>query len=222
VPSGPPSGRFQGNQRPTPTAFGPDERSALAAFEALAVLVDSRDPGTSKHSARVAELARELALELDRGHQFAADLHLAGKLHDIGKVALPDSILRKRSELTEAEWRVVRRHPVIGANLLAHISSLAHLAPIVRGHHERYDGHGYPDGLGGEQIPLGARILAVADAFDAMISDRTYQRPISVPNARRRLRECAGSQFDPRVVVALDRRLGIEPVPDHRVGYGIF
>jgi len=175
------------------------------------VLVDSRDVSTSEHSARVGELARDLALELGWSQGNAEDMYLAGKLHDVGKVAMPDSILRKRGELTDVEWTIVRRHPLIGAELVSHIDTLAHLAPIIRGHHERYDGDGYPDGLCGEEIPFGARVLAVADAIDAMVSDRSYCSRMTVANARRRLRECAGTQFDPHVVVALDRRFASDP-----------
>jgi HD-GYP domain-containing protein (c-di-GMP phosphodiesterase class II) len=191
-------------------SFEPNERATVAAVEALAMLVDSRDAGTNEHSGRVAELSEELALALDCCPERARDVYLAGKLHDVGKVAVPDSILRKRGKLTEAEWRCVQRHPSIGANLVSHVPSLARLAPIIRSHHERYDGAGYPQGLRGEEIPLEARIVAVVDAFDAMISDRPYRLRMSVEGARQRLRECAGTQFDPEVVLALERHLESE------------
>lgn len=189
----------------------PDEFATVAAVEALAVLVDSRDAGTNEHSCRVAELAEALALALGCSPERARDVHLAGKLHDIGKVAVPDSILRKRGKLTEDEWETMRRHPAIGANVVSHVGSLARLAPIIRSHHERYDGAGYPQGLQGSEIPLEARIVAVVDAFDAMISDRPYRLRMSVEGARQRLRECAGTQFDPEVVAALDSHLDGEP-----------
>jgi uncharacterized domain HDIG len=200
---------------PTEFAQGlePDERAAVEAVEALATLVDSRDAGTSEHSGRVAELAEELALALGCSRERARDVFLAGKLHDIGKIAIPDSILRKCSPLTEEEWEIIRRHPSIGANVVSHVSSLARLAPVIRGHHERYDGGGYPQGLRGVEIPLEARIISVVDAFDAMISDRTYRPRMSVESARARLRECSGTQFDPEVVAALDRHLDDADVP---------
>jgi HD-GYP domain-containing protein (c-di-GMP phosphodiesterase class II) len=180
---------------------------SAAAAEALAILVDSRDAGTGEHSSRVAELARAIALDLGCSTRRADDIHLAGRLHDIGKVAVPDSVLSKRTGLSEAEWELVRRHPSIGADLVSHVPGLARLAPVIRAHHERYDGAGYPDGLWGEAIPLGARIIAVADAFDAMISHRPYRLRVTAEDARRRLREGAGSQFDPEAVAALDRHL---------------
>ncbi|HEX2391411.1 MAG TPA: HD domain-containing phosphohydrolase [Solirubrobacterales bacterium] len=186
------------------------EQATVAAVEALAMLVDRRDAGTSLHSGRVAALAHATALELNCDGRFAEDVYLAGRLHDIGKVAVPDSILRKRTALTEEEWKLIRLHPSIGADVVSHISGLARLVPIIRGHHERYDGSGYPDGLRGEAIPLGARIVAVADAFDAMISDRAYRQPMTVEEARHRLRECAGTQFDAAAVAALDRHLDVE------------
>jgi putative nucleotidyltransferase with HDIG domain len=191
--------------------FEPNEFATVAAVEALAVLVNSRDAGTSEHSCRVAVLAEALALSLGCSRERARDIYLAGQLHDIGKVAVPDSILRKRSELTPAEWEIMRRHPAIGANVVSHVGSLARLAPIIRSHHERYDGGGYPQGLSGAEIPLEARIVAVVDAFDAMISDRPYRLRMSVEGARQRLRECAGTQFDPEVVAALDSHLDGEP-----------
>jgi putative nucleotidyltransferase with HDIG domain len=193
-----------------PAGFEPNEGATVAAVEALATLVDSRDAGTNEHSGRVAELAETLALALGCSLERARDIFLAGKLHDIGKVAVPDAILRKRGKLTEAEWETMRRHPTIGANVVSHVGSLARLAPIIRSHHERYDGDGYPQGLRGEEIPLEARIVAVVDAFDAMISDRPYRLRMSVEGARQKLRECAGTQFDPEVVTALDRHLDSE------------
>ena len=185
----------------------PNEFATIAAVEALAVLVDSRDTGTNEHSCRVAELAEALALALGCSQERARDIYLAGKLHDIGKVAVPDSILRKRGKLTEAEWETMRRHPSIGANVVSHVGSLARLAPIIRSHHERFDGAGYPEGLRGHEIPLEARIVAVVDAYDAMISDRPYRLRMSASGARQKLRECAGTQFDPEVVAALDHHL---------------
>jgi putative nucleotidyltransferase with HDIG domain len=194
-------------EREPVVGFEPNEFATVAAVEALAVLVDSRDAGTSEHSGRVAELSEAIALALGCCPDRARDVYLAGKLHDIGKVAIPDSILRKRGKLTEAEWETMRRHPAIGANVVSHVGSLARLAPIIRSHHERFDGAGYPEGLRGTEIPLEARIVAAVDAYDAMISDRPYRLRMNPDGARQKLRECAGTQFDPDVVAALDRHL---------------
>jgi putative nucleotidyltransferase with HDIG domain len=164
-----------------PLGFETSERATVAAVEALAMLVDSRDAGTNVHADRVANLAEELAIALGCTQERARDVYLAGKLHDIGKVAVPDSILRKRGRLTEQEWEVMRRHPSVGANVVSHVDSLARLAPIIRSHHERYDGAGYPEGLHGHRL--------------------------SIECARQNLRDCAGTQFDPEIVAALDQHL---------------
>jgi HD-GYP domain-containing protein (c-di-GMP phosphodiesterase class II) len=186
------------------------------------MLVNSRDPGTDAHSRRVGELARAIAFGLGCTRRQREDIYLAGRLHDIGKVALSDCILRKTTPLTEGEWELVRRHPSIGADLVAQIPGLAHLGPIIRGHHESYDGSGYPDGLCGGRIPLGARIVAVADAFDAMISPRPYRGRMRVEDARLRLRELAGIQFDPEAVRALNRHLTCQvPNVRERVAKGL-
>lgn len=198
-------------ERERVAGYEPNEFATVAAVEALAVLVDSRDAGTNEHSSRVAELAEALALALGCCRDRARDIYLAGKLHDIGKLAIPDSILRKRGKLTESEWETMRRHPSIGANVVSHVGSLARLAPIIRSHHERFDGAGYPQGLRGNEIPLEARIVAVVDAYDAMISDRPYRLRMSVEGARQKLRENAGTQFDPEVVAALEQHLDGEP-----------
>jgi HD-GYP domain-containing protein (c-di-GMP phosphodiesterase class II) len=183
------------------------------AAEALALLVELRDADTGEHSSRVAELARATAVGLGLDGRRAEDAYLAGWLHDVGKVSIPDSILHKRTELTAAEWRLIHRHPTIGADIVAQIPSLARLAPFIRSHHERYGGGGYPHDLRGEGIPLEGRIIAVADAFDAMTSDRAYRPRMSAEEARARLRECAGSQFDPTVAAAFERQLAGRVTP---------
>lgn len=179
----------------------------IAAAATLAILLESRDPATDEHSRRVAELAEGIALSIGLSYELAQAVHLAGALHDLGKIALPDSILRSTGELSAREWAIVHRHPTIGADLLSHIGELAMLAPVVASHHERYDGAGYPQGLRGEEIPLEARIIAVADAYDAMTSDRPYRQALSIEDAREELREGSGTQFDPDVVEAFERYL---------------
>ncbi len=134
-------------------------------------------------------------------------LALAGQLHDVGKVAIPETILQKPAALTAEEWDVMRTHPAVGADVVSRIPALRPLAPVIRAHHERWDGQGYPDQLTGEAIPLGARILAVADAYQTMIVDRPYQPARPPAGALAELRRCAGSQFDPQVVDVLLRLL---------------
>lgn len=184
-----------------------EERAILSAVEALATLVEARD-GTDEDSAdAVASLAQSMALDLGCDTDRARRTYLAARLHDIGKVAVADAILRKPGKLSAEEWRLMREHPAVGADVVARIGSLSGLAPIIRSHHERYDGQGYPDGLRGKQIPLEARIVAAADAFDAMTSERPYRRRLALDEARQEMHRCAGTQFDPAVVEALDRAL---------------
>ena len=187
-----------------------DERATMGAVDALAMLVDTRDRGTGDHVTHVATLAERVALALGCTPKQARQTYFAAKLHDIGKVAVADAILRKPGRLTDEEWKLMRQHPAIGADVVSRIGRLASIAPIIRAHHERYDGDGYPEGLRGEEIPLEARIVGVADAFDAMISDRPYRRRMSLEQAREELRRCAGTQFDPDVVDALERIIETE------------
>ncbi len=131
-----------------------------------------------------------------------ATLRRGALLHDIGKIGVPDRILRKPGPLTEREWETMRSHPDLGARIIANIPFLEEVATIVRAHHERWDGSGYPEGLAEEEIPLGARIFAVADGFDAMTSDRPYRRGRPLEEALAEVERCAGTQFDPAVVRA--------------------
>lgn len=175
--------------------------------EALAVLVDERDSYTDTHATSVSELARRVAVELTCDSDAVATVVAAARLHDIGKVAVPDAILMKRGRLTDDEWCLMRKHPVVGADVLSRISALRAIAPVVRAHHERWDGHGYPDGLAREEIPLAARVIAAADAFDAMVAGRPYREAIDPDSALAEIRRCSGTQFDPRVVAAMERAL---------------
>ena len=129
---------------------------------------------------------------------------LGAALHDIGKIAVPDAILRKNGPLTDDEWRIMRRHPELGYEILYGIAFLTDSLPVVRHHHERYDGDGYPDGLRGDAIPIGARIFSIADAFDAMTSDRHYRRALPLDQTVEELKRHSGSQFDPAVVDVLE------------------
>ncbi len=197
------------------SASTPDERAMMGAVDALAMLVEARDSGTAEHTRQVAKLAQRVAIALGCTPRQARDVFLAAKLHDIGKVAIADAILRKPGRLTPEEWAMMRLHPAIGADVVSRVGQLAELAPIIRSHHERYDGTGYPEGLKGEQIPLQARIIGVADALDAMITDRPYRPRMTIDEAREELRRRAGSQFDPDVVAATDRLLAQEAAAEH-------
>jgi two-component system cell cycle response regulator len=161
-----------------------------------------RNPELRLHLSGVADLAEATALRLQLGHDEVEQVRHAAELHDVGKVAVPDAILSKSGALDEAEWAFIRRHTLIGERIVAAAPALTRVAMLVRASHERWDGAGYPDGLAGEDIPLGARIVAVADAFDAMTSPRPYSVARSESAALDELRRCAGTQFDPAVVDA--------------------
>jgi two-component system cell cycle response regulator len=189
-----------------------EEDATSGPVEALALLLDERDASTGAHSAEVANLAGRLAVELGCDRSQLSAIRLAARLHDIGKVAVSDAILVKPGPLTEGEWVVMKQHPVVGAEVLGLIPALRSIAPLVRAHHERWDGTGYPDGLAAEDIPLAVRILSVADAWGAMVSERPYSRPMSEADALSEVIRCAGTHFDPRVVAALERILDSQTV----------
>ena len=173
------------------------------------MLADARDSSVDLHALVVADLARWIAVELGCDEDEVARIGIAARLHDIGKIAIPDAILEKPGPLTETERSVMQRHPVLGAEVLASMPALQAIAPLARSHHERWDGTGYPDGLSAEKIPLGARIIAVADAFDAMVSDRPYSHAMTPDAALAELKACACSQFDERVVQAIEGMLSL-------------
>jgi putative two-component system response regulator len=166
-------------------------------LDTLTRALDAQDPDATRHAARVSKLAEIVARRL--GWRDFETLRLGGAVHDLGKLAVPQRVLMKRTALTPAELARIREHPGAGARLLAPIVSVRPALPYVLFHHERWDGDGYPTGLGGAEIPLGARVLAVVDAFDAMISDRPYRRALPAEAAVEEVDRCAGSQFDPVV-----------------------
>jgi diguanylate cyclase (GGDEF)-like protein len=170
--------------------------------DVLLRLLAERSFDLERHTTDVALLAERTAARLGLTPAETERIRLAAELHDVGKAAIPDAILLKPGSLTEEEWSFVRRHTVIGERIVRAAPSLAHTAELVRWHHERPDGTGYPDALRGDDIPIGARIIAVSDVFDAMVSDRPYRDGRSVEAALAELRRCAGSQFDPTVVEA--------------------
>jgi HD-GYP domain-containing protein (c-di-GMP phosphodiesterase class II) len=164
--------------------------------------IDARDPYTARHSEKVAAYAVELARALGLPLAACERIRLAGLLHDVGKLALERSVLHKAGPLSDDEWRQVREHPGLSAHIIGGVARFAAFLPGARHHHERYDGRGYPDGLVGREIPLDARVLAVADAYDAMTSDRSYRAAVPHAEAIERLEAGAGSQFDPVCVEA--------------------
>jgi len=171
----------------------------LRLLETLTRALDARDPDASAHATRVADLAELLARRLGWRETSLEPIRLGGALHDLGKLTVPQALLLKRSALTPAELARVREHPSAGARLLAPVALARPILPYVLFHHERWDGEGYPSGRSGEAIPIGARVLAVADAFDAMTSDRPYRSALPVEVAIDEVERCAGGQFDPVV-----------------------
>jgi len=187
-------------------------RAVQAALASVVRFLEAKDPYTAHHSERVAAIALDLgrALGLSPGQMEA--LEKAARFHDVGKVAVPDSVLNKEGPLAPEEWERMRRHPEISVALLEPLREhMAAAFPAILHHHERLDGSGYPAGLRGEEIPLLARVLAVADAYEAMTSDRPYRRGLDPEEALRRLKEEAGRQFDPEVVAAFERVLAENP-----------
>jgi HD-GYP domain-containing protein (c-di-GMP phosphodiesterase class II) len=188
-------------------------------IRALTAAIDAKDPYTSGHSERVARIAVRLAEALGVPANQRSDLYLMGLLHDVGKIGVDDAVLKKTGPLTPEEYRVIQSHVEIGVHILADLKKLNHLLPGVRHHHESLDGTGYPCGLAGEDIPLEARILAVADSFDAMSSTRPYRRRLTPLQIDEILRKGAGVQWDPRIIEALFAcRLDIEHIRQKGLG----
>ncbi len=188
----------------------PSLNDRLRAAASLADAVDARDANAGAHSRRVGDLAASIGGRLGADDEQIELLRLAGHLHDVGKLAIPEELLRKEDPLSDAELVVLQRHPQIGFQMIEGLG-LGPVANWVLYHHERWDGQGYPKGLSAEQIPLGARIIFVADAWDSMTSDRTYRRGLSIEQALEEIQNRAGSQFDPEVVAALTVELGLTP-----------
>ncbi len=182
--------------------FREKEALLVNVVRAMVSAIDAKDPYTCGHSERVALVGRHLGQVLDLNECECERLYLAGLLHDLGKLGVPDAVLRKPDRLTEAELAQIKPHPEQGWAILQDLDQLGHLVPGVLHHHEHYDGTGYPDGLAGDAIPLPARILAVADSYDAMISDRPYRRGMPHDRVEVILREGAGTQWDPQVIQA--------------------
>jgi len=186
-------------------ALAETERTYDATLQALSNALDVRDSETEGHSRRVVEYMELIIAQLPVAPGHLATLRRGALLHDIGKIGVPDNVLRKPAALSDAEWVAMKRHPEHGARIISQIPFLEDVSRIVRHHHERWDGKGYPDGIAGAEIPFGARIFAVADSFDAMTSDRPYRRAMLVDDARDEVARCRGTQFDPDVADAFSR-----------------
>jgi HD-GYP domain-containing protein (c-di-GMP phosphodiesterase class II) len=178
------------------------EKFYLELVQTLAETLDSRDASTLGQTKRARKLARGMAEELDMPEQFVYYLEFAALLHDIGKLAIDESLLKKPGKLTPEEFEIVKKHPEIGYKILAPVTMLAPVAPMVLYHQEWFNGKGYPEGLSGEEIPLGARIVAILDAWGAMTSDRPWRKALSLEQSMQEIRKGAGTQFDPKVVDA--------------------
>jgi putative nucleotidyltransferase with HDIG domain len=185
------------------------ESGSPAAVQALAAAIEARDNYTHDHSEQVVSLATDVARLLGLSPAELDAVRHGALLHDVGKLAIPNEILHKPGPLTDAEWRVMAEHPVIGERILRRTPQLSHLAPIVRHEHERWDGRGYPDGLAGTEIPIASRIILACDAYNAMITTRPYREAMSPADAVAELRDKSGTQFDPDVVAALLKRLRV-------------
>lgn len=182
------------------------ERISMQIVKALSGAVDAKDTYTNGHSLRVAEYSREIAHRAGLSKEMQNDIYMMGLLHDVGKIGVPDAIINKPEHLTEEEYSVIKTHPVMGAGILKNIKDFPKLITGARWHHERYDGKGYPDGISGDEIPLEARIIAVADAYDAMSSRRSYRDVLPQEIVRSEIEKGKGTQFDP---VMADIALGM-------------
>jgi response regulator RpfG family c-di-GMP phosphodiesterase len=171
----------------------------LSTLNSMAKILDARDPHTSQHSTRVTNFSLVMANILKLSDDEKDVLYIAASLHDIGKVGIPDSILLKPGMLTDEEFRIIKRHPDIGADILKPLPPMSRETDVIRYHHERYDGKGYPSGIGGEEIPLLSRIITLADSYDAMTSDRPYRNGLPIDKAIEEIVRCIGSQFDPEL-----------------------
>jgi HD-GYP domain-containing protein (c-di-GMP phosphodiesterase class II) len=172
----------------------------FATLYAFVEAIEARDPYTKQHSSRVAEFALQIGKEIGCSHAELDLLNFSGHLHDIGKIGIRDSILLKPGPLTEEEYEVIKKHPVIGSNIIGHLGLMSEEQKIIHHHHERWDGSGYPDGLKAEEIPFLSRILALADVYDAMASDRAYRKRIPDKIIIETIAENVGTQFDEKVV----------------------
>jgi HD-GYP domain-containing protein (c-di-GMP phosphodiesterase class II) len=185
--------------------FAEQQALFMGSLQALTAAIDAKDPYTGGHSERVAFLSWSLARALGLGEDTADRIRVAGLVHDIGKIGVPEAILCKAGRLTDEEFEAIKRHPEIGHRILRDIDPFQDVLPGVLHHHERWDGRGYPHKLAGDKIPMIARIIGLADTFDAMSSTRSYRPALPRDHVLRELERGAGSQFDPRIVEAFKK-----------------
>lgn len=173
--------------------------------ECITSALDARDPYTGKHSERVSDMACMISEIMGLSENEIQEIHIAGHLHDIGKIGIPDRVLLKEGKLDDEEWKLMKKHPEIGADILSKSSHFARLAAIILHHHERWDGMGYPFGAKGTEIPLGARIIAVCDSIDAMASKRAYRNALPLDVSKTEIEKNIGIMYDPEIAqLALD------------------
>ena len=180
--------------------FTEPRRAYHDALSSLVAAVNDHDTYTGGHSCRVSDYSAAMGRIMGLPRTELAFLRQAGLVHDIGKIGIPDQVLRKKGKLTDEELHLIRLHPILGASILSRFPNMERMIPVVLHHHERWDGAGYPSGVSGVDIPVEARIIFVADAFDAMTTDRPYGEILSTEEALAELRHCAGRQFDPQLV----------------------
>jgi len=192
-----------------------DGPSLMDTVTALAFAIDAKDHYTQGHSQSVSRLAGQIARQLGLTEAEVEEIRLAAIVHDVGKIGVPEAVLNKPSRLTPEEFELMKAHAVLGEKILEplKVKAIERIRPMVRHHHEMFDGRGYPDRLKGEAIPLGARIIKVADCFDTIVSDRAYKKARSVDEAIAELRRCSGSEFDPFVVHAFEKSLTLAGDP---------
>ena len=184
------------------------ERVSTATLEVLVNALEAKDPYLRGHSARVADLSANIATEMGLSEEDVERVRMAGRLHDLGKIGTRDAVVNKEGPLTADEFEHVKQHVIIGAQILAPLVHLGDIVAMVKSHHERFDGSGYPDGLRGEDVPMGGRIIAVAEVYDALTTARPYQEKMTPEQAAERMADLSGTVLDPRVYDALVRLVG--------------
>jgi HD-GYP domain-containing protein (c-di-GMP phosphodiesterase class II) len=188
-------------------------RNALLTYldliEGIVAAMDARDAYTAKHSERVADITELICLIMELSENESENIHIAAHVHDIGKIGIPDYVLTKSSALTDNEWEIMKSHSEIGYRILERSAGFSEVAVIVRHHHERWDGKGYPLGLSAEEIPYGSRIIALADSIDAMLSDRKYRQAMSSEQCRTEIGKNAGIMYDPNIAAAVLKNWGL-------------
>ncbi|MGM0568593.1 MAG: HD-GYP domain-containing protein [Elusimicrobiota bacterium] len=190
----------------------------LGTIQTLAKAIDARDPYTKGHTERVTEYAVKIAREMNLPRKLVRNIKTAALIHDIGKIGIKDDVLLKPGHLNDEEYEIIKKHPLIGEQIISPIEFLNNVSPLILYHHERYDGNGYLEGLKAEEIPIGARVINVADSFEAMVSNRLYSKAVSKKDAVEELKAQSGKQFDPQVVDAflrvIERDRGLEDIDE--------